>query len=399
MIANREVLEAAAESLPTEPPTERDLEIFAAVKVDCRRQVDVAAQFGISQSRVSQICRDVKLWRAGMGAAGELEARDQTAVEAWLDAQRLENLYEHTLELFRRSCQPKRRERKGTNQHGEWHDETIDHQAGNLQCLRLASRLLELRWKMLEKCPQPSPDALALADERTLITRLISMRHWAEHRGEVPKGEPPGRLVTRLLDELLGRGEKQPAASPGSRTCQSSGSVAMPRDVPTTRIPANSAPTADEAAAPTAHTANNISAATQPYEPAAEDNSVAVKGNPDATCVEAAAPAKAGAPLHEHVEKCTADRSGDPAGPASSGTATATTGRGYAEEERLALAELRRTIWPETCPTLADHCVQNLLAEGQTNLLLQGYTREQRQALLGWQRVMDLRKQEQGPGR
>jgi hypothetical protein len=89
------------------------------------------------------------------------------------------------------------------------------------------------------------------------------------------------------------------------------------------------------------------------------------------------------------------------AGQASSGTQSATTGRGYAsgsppdlaEEERLALAELRRTFSVEIWPSMANHSVPNMLAEGQANLVLQGYTREQRQALLGWQRVMDLRKQ------
>ena len=70
--------------------------------------------------------------------------------------------------------------------------------------------------------------------------------------------------------------------------------------------------------------------------------------------------------------------------------------RGYAEEERLALAELRRTIWPETWPSQADHCVQNLLAEGPATLISKGYTREQRQPLLGWQRVMRMTREERG---
>ena len=391
MIANREILEAAAENLPTAPPSERDLEIFAAARIDCRRQVEVAAEFGISQSRVSQICRNVKLWRAGMGAEADLEGRDRKVVEGWLDAQRLEWLYEHTLENYRRSCQPKRRERKGSNQHGEWHDETIDHPPGNLQCLRLAARLLELRWKMEEKCPQPSPHALALADESTFINRLISMRIWAEHRGEVPRGEEPGRLVERLLNELLGRAEKHPAAaSQGSRTYQSSGSV----DMQTTRILANSATTADE---PGAHTANNISAAPVQYEPVAEAAGDAVNACQDATWDEAATRAEACVRASENAKKCVVDMSGEvTAGPASRGTATATTGRSDAEEERLALAELRRTLSTDIDPSWADYMVPNLLAEGQANLALQGFTREQRQALLGWQRVMGLRGQ--GPG-
>ena len=399
MIANREVLESAAKSLPTAPPSERDLEIFAATRIDCRRQVEVAAEFGISQSRVSQICRNVKLWRAGMGAEADLEGRDRKVVEGWLDAQRLEWLYEHTLDNYRRSCLPKRRERKGSNQHGEWHDETIDHPPGNLQCLRLAARLLELRWKMEEKCPQPSPHALALADESTFINRLISMRIWAEHRGEVPRGEEPGRLVERLLNELLGRAEKHPAAaSQGSRTYQSSGSV----DMQTTRILANSATTTEVGAAGPAgaHTANNISAAGAQYEPAGDADSDAVTACQDATCVEGTAGQASSGTQREEEGNRAADMTGEvTAGPASRGTATATTGRSDAEEERLALAELRRTLSTDIDPSWADYMVPNLLAEGQTNLALQGFTREQRQALLGWQRVMDLRGQKTGARR
>jgi hypothetical protein len=42
----------------------------------------------------------------------------------------------------------------------------------------------------------------------------------------------------------------------------------------------------------------------------------------------------------------------------------------------------------------ADVFVPVLLAEGQTNLMLKGYTREQRHALLGWQRVMEERRRD-----
>jgi len=409
MIANREVLEAA-ESLPTAPPTERDLEIFSAVHVDCRRQVDVAAEFGISQSRVSQIVRDVVEWRAGMGLSGELQGRERKQVEAWLDAQRLEWLYEHTLDNYRRSCQPQRRERKGANQHGEWHDETIDHPPGNLQCLRLASRLLELRWKMDEKCPQPSPHALAHCDESIFINRLISMRHWAEVRGEVPRGEAPGRLVKRLLNELLGRGGQQAAnvatVGPASSCPASQGAISTGTSPGPSLVPAEDCfpPSSHSAicnpqsalATPGAHTAHIISAASEPYEPAGDADSDDVSGCCNTTC-DATKRAEDGPEEREAEKKNAADISADTAGQAGRGTATATASRSHAEERRLALAELRRTISTDIDPGWADYMVPTLLAEGQANLALQGFTREQRQALLGWQRVMDLREQETGP--
>jgi hypothetical protein len=62
--------------------------------------------------------------------------------------------------------------------------------------------------------------------------------------------------------------------------------------------------------------------------------------------------------------------------------------------EQQALADLRRLLWgPSLWPEIADYNVQQLLAEGMTNLLLKGYTREQRQALVGWQQVMELKQQ------
>ena len=46
-----------------QPPSERNLQLFAEVEVLGRRQVDVAAEQGISQGRVAQICRAVEQWR------------------------------------------------------------------------------------------------------------------------------------------------------------------------------------------------------------------------------------------------------------------------------------------------------------------------------------------------
>ena len=113
MIANRESIETAeAAQYPPHWPCERDLEIYAAVRVDGRRQVDVAAEFGISQGRVSQIVRSVNHWRVGMGVEAELERRDRKSVDRWLEQLRIEKLYEETMELYRRSCQPRRKERE-----------------------------------------------------------------------------------------------------------------------------------------------------------------------------------------------------------------------------------------------------------------------------------------------
>ena len=186
------------------------MQIFAAVRVDGRRQVDVAAEFGISQGRVSQIVRSVNHWRVGMGVEAELERRDRKSVDRWLEQLRIEKLYEETMELYRRSWEPRRKERRGKDHRGEWSTETLDHQPGNLQCLKFAGRLLELR-SQLDEEPPPEPVARSSDDPPTqlqeydLYLQFVEMRKWAVRRGDVPAGGSEEYYVQQMLDELIGR--------------------------------------------------------------------------------------------------------------------------------------------------------------------------------------------------
>ena len=302
MIANPAEL-FGAQSLPREPPSERDMQIFAAVRVDCRRQVDVAAEFGICQSRVSQIITHVMQWRMGGGLAAELATRDRRSVECWLDQQRLEWLYEHTLELFRQSCQPKRRERAGTNQHGDWHETTTDHQTGNMQCLRLAARIIELRWKLDERTPAPLPHALMHADFEIIRSRLGSMVHHAQARGELPRDENPYDIVKRKLDELLGKGETVTAeteARGGSEAeRRSRGETVRPavgsscREEPSGQDAApGESPGSARQAEPT-DTTNNVSADQPDDEGLEEPLADVVSEDADASCDAGEAPSQA----------------------------------------------------------------------------------------------------------
>jgi hypothetical protein len=191
-------------------PRERDLEIYAAVRVDGRRQVDVAAALGITQGRVSQIVRSVQRWRAGMGLEAELERRDRQAVDRWLEELRIDKLYEETMELFRQSCQPRRKERRGKDHRGEWSSETIDHGPGNLQCLKLAGRLIALRREVDVEPPRPDQSANSSRshmDEYEAFRLLVEMRNDAITRGDVPEGEISEYVVRRMIGELVGRKE------------------------------------------------------------------------------------------------------------------------------------------------------------------------------------------------
>ena len=206
MIANLDVMEA--NEWTDHAPRERDLQIYAAVRVDGRRQVDVAAGFGITQGRVSQIVRRVNQWRVGMGLEAELERRDRRSVDRWLEQLRIEKLYEETMELYRKSKEPRRRERRGKDHRGEWSSETLDHQPGNLQCLKFAGRLIELR-RQLDEDPPPPDQSLSSPrsrlDEYEAFRLLVDMRRDAIGRGHVPEEKCSEYVVRRMIGELVGQ--------------------------------------------------------------------------------------------------------------------------------------------------------------------------------------------------
>jgi hypothetical protein len=196
------------------------MQIYGAVRVDGRRQVDVAAEFGVTQGRVSQIVRKVHRWRLGMGIAAELERRDRRSVEQWLEQLRIDKLYEETMELYRRSKEPRRKERRGKDHRGEWSSESLDHQSGNLQCLKFAGRLIELRRQLDADPPPPNPSGdvtQSRLHDFEAVQRLEQMRDDAIRRGDVPAGGVTPYVVRALVDQLLGR---KPHISPGEREAE-----------------------------------------------------------------------------------------------------------------------------------------------------------------------------------
>jgi hypothetical protein len=216
MIAQQDSIETTDDRCPGE----RDMQIYGAVRVDGRRQVDVAAEFGVTQGRVSQIVRKVHRWRLGMGIAAELERRDRRSVEQWLEQLRIDKLYEETMELYRRSKEPRRKERRGKDHRGEWSSESLDHQPGNLQCLKFAGRLIELRRQLDADPPPPNPSGdvtQSRLHDFEAVQRLEQMRDDAIRRGDVPAGGVTPYVVRALVDQLLGR---KPHISPGEREAE-----------------------------------------------------------------------------------------------------------------------------------------------------------------------------------
>src|SRR5690349_5184063 len=90
-------------SLAPQPrtPSLRNQQIHAADKVHGCRQIDVVAEFNITQSRVSKIIAQVEAWRAKVPAASDqLKNGERRRHERWLASQRYQELYQRSLQEF-----------------------------------------------------------------------------------------------------------------------------------------------------------------------------------------------------------------------------------------------------------------------------------------------------------
>ena len=80
-------------------PSQRNLEVYEEVHVKGKSQLEVAALRGLSQSRVSAICRQVARWRGEHEPSelGEPQGAERVRAERFLTRRRLEEVYGWTL--------------------------------------------------------------------------------------------------------------------------------------------------------------------------------------------------------------------------------------------------------------------------------------------------------------
>ena len=445
MISNKDsavtLFEVLAERRLRRPPSQRDQEIAAAVRVQGRRQVEVAAQFGLSRRRVSQICRKIEEWHANVPAweRGEADEESRPQTDRFLQRDQLTEIYGAALRAYARSEQPLVTRRSGKRGEQRWSDRSQRQQRLDTGSLRVALKAIEMQWKLADRPFKAEDEG---KDEKGRLKIVLSwivqalefVRKDAETRGAVPKTPGgPKAAVEQCLREFLGVpeegvhsrdpwsrsgsprpdvGEGEAPAEPDLQSDEREGvgslwpnatldhgnaapakdsrplgasnsSMGSVWEAPSEALPATPAAATSDVAASTcsaAAAAGSVLGSAPKIEMGNVSQELPREGVgslwPNTTLDHGnAAPAKDSRPL---------------------GAPTAPKVRSDAEEERLALAELQRSFEMELTSALADHSIPNILAEGQSNLVLQGYTREQRQALLGWQRVMDRRKREKG---
>jgi hypothetical protein len=196
------------------PPSLRNEQVYQAVRIDCRRQADVAAEFKISPRRVSQIVRRVEDWLQTPNKS--LEAPYMTYKQAcdvadMHDIGRLEALYTRAVRAFDDATEGRvktKSVRTRQTENGEQADTTVREIAPNIQALKVAQRSLEMMWRLVGRGPfapklDPTLQDPKPADEmKKAIDALVRLRCQAEAGGHAPHSQSPTDLVHRLVLKL-----------------------------------------------------------------------------------------------------------------------------------------------------------------------------------------------------
>jgi len=201
-------------------PSQRNQMIHASIRFAGRDQSEVAAEFGISQPRVSVIVRQVERWRR-LHTPAELDephGAERQRLERWLARQRYETLYAHALRFLEHS------QRDLMTMSDQWKegshnasDQTRRSQRAEAQWMRIA---LQATKEMVElgEWDEPQEDANterlgAVAGVVQLLTRV---REAAVREGRVADEGQAQEAVERVLRQLVGAeptAAKQDAAS------------------------------------------------------------------------------------------------------------------------------------------------------------------------------------------
>ena len=240
-------------------PSERDLRIYAAVRIEGRTQREVAAACGLVQPRISQIVRDVEAWRTPELAVPLVGPRAE--VEDRLALARAEQAYQQAVRSFVQSRQPLLSVRSGAGRSGPWSVRTVTERTGDPRLLRAIQRATEELHELRRRAGERDPTAAWLVQMTQAIETLLVLRRQAEREGRVTSAGSPRAAVARFLNELIGGQADNPAdenvktaytesgqnEAPGAGASVSSSGVTS--YVPTTcAAPGESRPAADPVA-------------------------------------------------------------------------------------------------------------------------------------------------------
>jgi hypothetical protein len=216
-VFTRELFERVIERRKqAKPPSQRNQQIAEQVRLHGRRQVDVAAEYGLSQRRVSQICQQIEHWQGDTWAweRGDVGGDARRRVDLNLQRQQLTEVYRRSMRAFTRSEQPLVARRRGKRAGGgKWSEQCEREQKLDTASLRVALRAIEMHGKLNERIEpgDENADQEHMKFLEWVLATLVHMRRGAEKRGEVPRSPAgPQALVERMVRELLGDATAEP---------------------------------------------------------------------------------------------------------------------------------------------------------------------------------------------
>ena len=188
-------------------PSRRNQEIFLAYEISGKTQEQIAADTGLTQSRVSAIIRGVRQWRARSVPAEEAELTplQQQRLDYHLERERLLLVSREALRAYHHQPKSLKTDKQGTRG-GQTYDETVDReQPPNVPLLKLVVKANSDLGKLHER--EPLPDDPAPADsglsqwerEDIMWKELVRQRTEAEECGSVVASGSPEGLVLNWL--------------------------------------------------------------------------------------------------------------------------------------------------------------------------------------------------------
>ena len=198
-------------------PSQRDQDIAAAVRVQGRRQVEVAAEFGLTRRRVSQICRQIEKWHANIPSweRGEVDEEQRSQPDRILQRDQLTEIYGAALRAYARSEQPLVTVRRGKRGEQRWSDRSQRQQRLDTGSLRVALKAIEMQWKLVDRPFKKDDEGKDEKGRLCILLRYVAdvlefVRKDAEQRGAVPQ-VPGGPMaaVEQMLRVLLGVPEEK----------------------------------------------------------------------------------------------------------------------------------------------------------------------------------------------
>jgi hypothetical protein len=198
-------------------PSQRDLDIAAAVRVQGRRHADVAAEFGLTRRRVSQICRQIEKWHLNIPSweRGEVDEEQRSQPDRILQRDQLTEIYGAALRAYARSEQPLVTVRRGKRGEQRWSDRSQRQQRLDTGSLRVALKAIEMQWKLNDRPFKKDDEGKDEKGRLCIYFRCVAdmlefARKDAEARGAVPRiPGGPMAAVEQMLRMLLGVPEEK----------------------------------------------------------------------------------------------------------------------------------------------------------------------------------------------